>query len=150
MTIKISHCGICGSDLHVLSDGWPSPTSYHAIVGHEIVGEVVRAGPTSGHKVGSRVGVGAQAGSCLNCSYCDEGKEQFCDSGMIGTYQGKWEDGSIAQGGYADFTTVRGRFAIPIPAGLDSTSVAPLLCAGVTTYSPLKRFQCVSLFRFSF
>ena len=95
----------------------------------------------SGHTVGTRVGVGAQAGSCLDCTYCDHKKEQFCDKGMIGTYQGKWEDGSISQGGYADYTRVRGRFAIEIPAGLDSASVAPLLCAGVTTYSPLKRFN---------
>lgn len=104
--IKISHCGICGSDLHILSNGWPSPTSYQAIVGHEIVGEIVQAGSKSGHTVGTRVGVGAQAGSCLECEYCLAGTEQFCNKGMIGTYQGKWEDGTISQGGYADYTYV--------------------------------------------
>ncbi|KAL8291860.1 hypothetical protein RQP46_002118 [Phenoliferia psychrophenolica] len=137
--IKISHCGICGSDLHTLTNGWPSPTSYPGI----IVGTIVRAGSKSGHVVGTRVGVGAQGGSCLDCEYCDKKKEQWCSNGgMIGTYQGKWEDGSIAQGGYADFTRCHGRFAVPIPDEISSADAAPLLCAGVTTFSPLKRYGC--------
>ncbi|KAK4701401.1 hypothetical protein P7C70_g4830, partial [Phenoliferia sp. Uapishka_3] len=137
--IKISHCGICGSDLHVLMDSWPAPTEYSAIVGHEIVGTIVRAGSKSGHVVGTRVGVGAEGGSCLDCSTCERKKEQFC-RGMVPTYQGKWEDGSISQGGYADYTRCHGRFAIPIPESISSAEAAPLLCAGVTTYAPLKKF----------
>ncbi|KAM0751629.1 GroES-like protein [Meredithblackwellia eburnea MCA 4105] len=140
--IKIDFCGVCGSDLHVLTNGWPRPTSYHAIVGHEIIGTVVRAGSKSGHVVGTRVGVGAQGGSCLDCEFCDKKKEQFCNSGMIGTYQGKWEDGSIAQGGYANYTRCHGRFAIEIPEAIPSEYAAPLMCAGVTTFTPLKRFGC--------
>jgi alcohol dehydrogenase (NADP+) len=138
--IAISHCGVCGSDSHTITNGWPSPTSYFCIVGHEVVGTVVRAGKNSGHTVGARVGVGAQAGSCGECTMCEKKREQYCYKGMLGTYQGKWEDGSVAQGGYADFMRCRGRFAIPIPEGLDSETVAPLMCAGATTYSPLKRF----------
>ncbi|KAM0787987.1 hypothetical protein ACM66B_006189 [Microbotryomycetes sp. NB124-2] len=139
--IKIECCGVCGSDVHCISNGWPSPTKYKAIVGHEVIGTVVRAGDKSGLKVGQRVGVGAQSGSCGECDLCTRHREQYCEKGMIGTYQGVWpEDGSVAQGGYADFIRVRGRFAIEIPEGLKSEDVAPLMCAGATTYSPLKRF----------
>ncbi|KAA1122220.1 hypothetical protein PGTUg99_034523 [Puccinia graminis f. sp. tritici] len=107
--IKITHCSICGSCLHTLQNGWPSPTHYPAICGHEIVGEIVQAGKESGHKVGSRVGVGAQAGSCGSCENCKSDLETYCQKGMIGTYQGKWADGSVAQGGYADYVRVQGQ-----------------------------------------
>ncbi|KAL8291237.1 hypothetical protein RQP46_002215 [Phenoliferia psychrophenolica] len=161
--IKISHCGMCGSDFHTLSNGWAPVmnTEYPCIAGHEsklksllavasemltlpsqpVVGTVVRAGSKSGLALGTRVGVGAQAGSDLGCEYCDLKKENYC-SNVIMTYQGKWEDGSTSQGGYADFVRCQGRFAIPIPAEISSAEAAPLLCAGVTTYAPLKRFGC--------
>jgi alcohol dehydrogenase (NADP+) len=102
------------------------------------IGTVVKAGSKSGHAVGTRVGIGAQGSSCLECEWCEAGKEQFCINGMGGTYQGRFEDGSIAQGGYADYTCQRGRFAIPIPDGLDSAMAAPLMCAGATVYWPHK------------
>ncbi|PLW24984.1 hypothetical protein PCANC_26719 [Puccinia coronata f. sp. avenae] len=97
--IKITHCRTRG----------PAPTHYPAICGHEIVGTVVRAGKESGHTTGTRVGVGAQSGSCGSCESCKEGLETFCQKGMIGTYQGKWEDGSVAQGGYADYANSRSK-----------------------------------------
>ncbi|GAA5828593.1 hypothetical protein JCM3770_006319, partial [Rhodotorula araucariae] len=107
------------------------------------IGEVVRVGDNVKHlQVGQRVGVGAQAGSCLECAACKAGLEQHCEGGMVGTYQGVWEDGTVAQGGYADYTRVKGQLAVPIPEGLEAESTAPLLCAGVTVYSPLKRFNC--------
>ncbi|PLW46471.1 hypothetical protein PCASD_06300 [Puccinia coronata f. sp. avenae] len=136
--IKITHCSICGSCLHTLKNTWPSPTHYPAICGHEIVGTVVRAGKESGHTTGTRVGVGAQSGSCGSCESCKEGLETFCQKGMIGTYQGKWEDGSVAQGGYADYVRVQGKFAIEIPKELSSETAAPMMCAGITTYNPIK------------
>lgn len=88
--IKVSVCGVCGSDCHTLTNGWPSPTSYPAVVGHEIVGTVVRAGKESGHQIGARVGVGAQAGSCGKCDLCLRSREQYCSEGMRGTYQVRW------------------------------------------------------------
>lgn len=136
--IRITHCGICGSCIHTLRNTWPSPTQYPAICGHEIIGHIVRAGAQSGHRVGTRVGVGAQAGSCGSCEYCNSDLEAYCVEGMLGTYQGKWSDGSIAQGGYADYVRVQGKFAIEIPKELSSESAAPMMCAGITTYNPIK------------
>ncbi|GJN87882.1 hypothetical protein Rhopal_000837-T1 [Rhodotorula paludigena] len=123
--IQISVSGVCGSCLHTMSN---------------VIGTVVRAGSNTKHAVGDRVGVGAQAGSCLECDYCKQGLEQHCRK-MQGTYQGIWEDGSVAQGGYADFTRVKGQLAVKIPENLENEPTAPLMCAGVTVYSPLKRFQ---------
>ncbi|POW22886.1 hypothetical protein PSHT_00683 [Puccinia striiformis] len=141
--IKITHCSICGSCIHTLQNGWPSPTQYPAICGHEIVGTVVKAGKDSGHKTGSRVGVGAQAGSCGSCETCKAGDENFCGKGMIGTYQGKWADGSLGVADYQIFSLredmrVQGKFAIEIPKELPSESAAPMMCAGITTYNPVK------------
>ncbi|KAH9458705.1 hypothetical protein MJO28_005788 [Puccinia striiformis f. sp. tritici] len=136
--IKITHCSICGSCLHTLQNGWPRPTQYPAICGHEIIGTVVKAGKESGHQVGLRVGVGAQAGACGSCDNCQSGVETYCEKGMIGTYQGQWSDGSVAQGGYADYVRVEGKFAIEIPKELSSENAAPMMCAGITTYNPVK------------
>ncbi|GAA6000769.1 hypothetical protein JCM10207_004651 [Rhodosporidiobolus poonsookiae] len=141
--IKVDFCGVCGSCCHTLTNGWPRPTSYPAICGHEVVGTVVRAGANTKHKVGDRVGVGAQGGACLECEWCEQGLEQMCDKGMRGTYQGvDPETGAVAQGGYADYMRCQGQLAVPIPKELDEESAAPLLCAGVTVYAPLKRFGC--------
>ncbi|TNY24000.1 NADP-dependent alcohol dehydrogenase [Rhodotorula diobovata] len=122
---------------------WPAPTSYPCIAStfHAVIGEVVRIGDNVKHlKLGQRVGVGAQAGSCLECDACKAGLQQHCEKGMVGTYNSKWEDGTVSQGGYADHTRVKGALAVPIPDGLEPEPTAPLLCAGVTVYSPLKRF----------
>lgn len=137
--IKIVASGICGSDLHVLRSGW-GKSKYPAIVGHEIVGEVVRAGSESGHKMGEIVAFGAQCDSCGSCTSCGLHLEQYCRKGMTGTYQGALKDGDYTQGGYADYYRGPGKFAIKLPKGLDPVVSAPLLCAGVTVYSPLKAY----------
>lgn len=115
-------------------------------VGHEIIGTVVRAGANTTHRIGDRVGVGAQAFCCDKCDFCKRGLESQCAQGMIGTYQGPvlQENGqtAISQGGYADYTRVQGKLAVKLPDHLDSATAAPLLCAGVTVYAPLRRFGC--------
>ncbi|UPX11432.1 Alcohol dehydrogenase (NADP(+)) [Ascochyta rabiei] len=136
--IKISHCGICGSDIHTLRSGWGS-TRYPVCVGHEIVGSVVRVGDQVKHlRLGDRVGVGAQAFSCFKCEDCKAGLEQHCGK-MVGTYNGKYPDGSFSMGGYANYARVPAHFTIKIPAGLRSEDAAPMMCGGITVYSPLKK-----------
>ncbi|KAI9150236.1 zinc-binding alcohol dehydrogenase [Paramyrothecium foliicola] len=145
--IKISHCGVCGSDMHTLRSGW-GPTTYPACVGHEIIGTVVRAGSkvANGLKVGDRVGVGAQCDSCLGregpCEDCAAGAENACTKKWVGTYQGKHYTGDIAQGGYALYNRSPSHFVIKIPDSIPSEHAAPMMCAGVTTYSPLKQNGC--------
>jgi alcohol dehydrogenase (NADP+) len=139
--IKISHCGICGSDLHMLRSGW-GPTHYPACVGHEIIGHVTRVGDeaSSTHQIGDRVGVGAQAFSCLkeDCEQCSNGQQQYC-TGIVGTYGGQYKDsGYHSMGGYADYARVPAPFAIKIPEKLKSEDAAPMMCGGVTVYAPLK------------
>lgn len=140
--IKISHCGICGTDIHTLRSGW-GPTHYPMCVGHEIVGIVVRIGSSpavaSRFTLGDRVGVGAQAASCLrdDCEECSEGMEPYCAKGFVGTYNGKYPDGYWSMGGYADYVRVPGHFAVKIPAALKSADAAPMMCGGITVYSPL-------------
>lgn len=137
--IKITHCGICGSDLHTLRSGW-SPTLYPCCVGHEVVGEVVKVGSKVSHlKLGDRAGVGAQAGSCGECKECKSGNANYCTK-IVGTYNGKYADGSKSYGGYADYTRVPAAFAVKIPDAIPSAEAAPMLCGGVTLYSPLKRY----------
>ena len=137
--IKISHCGICGSDVHTLRSGWGA-THYPICVGHEIVGNIVRVGDKVKHlTLGDRVGVGAQAFSCLkeNCEECGAGLEQHCPK-MVSTYGSKYPDGSWSMGGYADHVRVPAHFAIKIPTRLRSEDAAPMMCGGITVYSPLK------------
>ncbi|GMF55375.1 unnamed protein product [Phytophthora fragariaefolia] len=141
--IKISHCGICGSDVHTLDSGW-GPTQYPVVVGHEIVGEVTAAGPkVTNLVVGDRVGVGAQVWSCFNkdadkpCVDCADKVESYCDRAVL-TYNAKYEDGALAYGGYADYVRVSSAFAFKIPENIPSDVAAPLLCAGATVFSPLK------------
>jgi alcohol dehydrogenase (NADP+) len=136
--IKISHCGICGSDIHTLRSGWGS-THYPICVGHDIVGHITRVGSSvTTLKLGDRVGVGAQAFSCLKdeCEECASGKEQYCTK-MVGTYNGKYPDGNVSMGGYADYVRVSAHFAIRIPASMKSEHAAPMMCGGITMYSPL-------------
>ncbi|KAI9835427.1 MAG: hypothetical protein M1819_002345 [Sarea resinae] len=142
--IKISHCGICGSDIHTLRSGW-GRTNYPCVVGHEIVGEAVKVGSKveKGIKVGDRVGVGAQASSCMkpDCEGCASGFENHCDK-MVGTYNGVYPDGSKSYGGYGDYTRVPSRFVFKIPEKLKSEDAAPMLCGGITVFSPLKQNGC--------
>ncbi|KAF2874926.1 chaperonin 10-like protein [Massariosphaeria phaeospora] len=140
--IKITHCGICGTDIHTLRSGWGS-THYPVCVGHEIVGHVTRIGSevTTLFALGDRVGVGAQSASCLkeDCEECSNGLEQHCGKGFVGTYNGRYPDGSWTYGGYADYARVPAHFVIKIPSGLESQDAAPMLCGGITVYAPLKK-----------
>lgn len=109
-------------------------------VGHEIAGTAVRVGKNVKHfKVGDRVGVGAQSGSCLDCEECTEGNEQHCSKGNIGTYNGKYPDGSKSYGGYADYCRAPAHFAVKIPDSISNAEAAPMLCGGVTVWSPLTK-----------
>ncbi|KAI9892107.1 MAG: hypothetical protein M1814_001813 [Vezdaea aestivalis] len=138
--IKITHCGICGSDLHTLRSGW-GETLYPCCVGHEIVGTAVRVGSKAegGIKIGDRVGVGAQCDSCMkaDCYECSNGHVSYCQNGLTGTYNSKFANGDKSYGGYGDFWRGPSQFVIKIPDGLSSEVAAPMLCGGVTTYSPL-------------
>ncbi|CAP92715.1 hypothetical protein E8E15_001774 [Penicillium rubens] len=144
--IKVTHCGICGSDLHTLRSGW-GPTNYPCCVGHEVVGIAVRVGTQvkGDIKVGDRVGVGAQSGSCENkdgdCESCASGLEQHC-SKMVGTYNGTYANGGKSYGGYSTYNRSPSHFVIKIPDAISSADAAPMLCGGITTYSPLKRNGC--------
>jgi uncharacterized zinc-type alcohol dehydrogenase-like protein len=128
--IKISHCGVCHSDVHLIDNDWGF-SKYPFIPGHEIVGTVVAVGGgVLDRKVGDRVGVGWQADSCGVCEWCRQGDEHLCAKSQP-TCVGR-------NGGYADKIRVNSHFAIPVPAVLESENVAPLLCAGITVYSPLR------------
>lgn len=113
------------------------------VPGHEIVGHVTAVGDgVTKHAVGDRVAIGCMVDSCLECDHCDQGLEQYCKQGMVGTYGGKdRRDGSITYGGYSDKIVCREEFVLKVPEGLDMARTAPLLCAGITTYSPLKNWK---------
>ncbi|EGU82134.1 alcohol dehydrogenase (NADP+) [Fusarium oxysporum f. sp. raphani 54005] len=142
--IKITHCGICGSDLHTLRSGW-GETPFPCCVGHEIVGKAVRVGSNvTDIKVGDRVGVGAQARSCLrdDCSECSAGRLNYCPK-MVSTYGSIYPDDiGKSYGGYADYNRTDSRFVVKIPESLPSEYAAPMLCGGVTVYAPLRNNGC--------
>jgi alcohol/geraniol dehydrogenase (NADP+) len=128
--IKISHCGVCHSDIHLIDNDW-GISKYPFIPGHEIVGTVSAVGSrVTDRKVGQRVGVGWQADSCGVCEWCRQGDEHLCAKSQP-TCVGR-------NGGYADRIRVNAKFAIPVPSVLESENVAPLLCGGITVYSPLR------------
>lgn len=140
--IAIQFCGVCHSDLHTVRGDW-GRTLYPCVPGHEIVGKVVAVGAeVSRYAVGDTVAVGCMVDSCRVCRSCQDGEEQFCDKGPVMTYAGKdRHDGSITQGGYADSIVVDEAFVLAVPSGLDLAGVAPLLCAGITTWSPLQHWK---------
>jgi alcohol/geraniol dehydrogenase (NADP+) len=130
--IAITHCGICHSDLHLISNDW-GISQYPFIPGHEIVGTVAAAGSlVKGLKVGDRVGLGWQSNSCGVCEWCVRGKENLCAQ-LEGTCVGR-------HGGYADRVRANARFVVPIPEALPSENAAPLLCGGITVYNPLREY----------
>ncbi|CCC69292.1 hypothetical protein NCAS_0C03020 [Naumovozyma castellii] len=140
--IKVECCGVCGSDIHAASGNWGDLTK-PLVVGHEIIGTVVRLGENcnSGLKLGDRVGVGAQVFSCLDCERCKNDNEPYCE-GFVTTYGQDYPDGYSSKGGYADYFRVHEHFAVPIPENIPSHLAAPLMCGGLTVYSPLVRNGC--------
>lgn len=135
--IEIKYAGICHSDIHTVRGDW-GPQSYPLAPGHEIAGIVTEVGSdVSRHKVGDRVGVGCMVNSCGECANCQKGEEQYCLKGNVGTYGAVDRDGTITQGGYSTHVVVTENFVVSIPEALELDVAAPLLCAGITTYSPL-------------
>lgn len=140
--IDIQFAGICHSDIHTARGEWRD-IEYPFVPGHEIVGIVKEVGPeVTKHKVGDRVGVGCMVDSCGKCDYCRAGEEHLCENGSVGTYASvdKYGDGTTTQGGYSSHVVVKEDFVVRIPEGLELDKAAPLLCAGITTYSPLKQW----------
>jgi uncharacterized zinc-type alcohol dehydrogenase-like protein len=141
--ISITYCGVCHSDLHTARGEW-GRTKYPCVPGHEIVGEVVSVGEkVTDFKVGETVGVGCMVDSCQHCQSCDDGLEQYCENGFVGTYNGKTEDApGHTLGGYSQEIVVSDKFILKIRHPKEQlAAVAPLLCAGITTYSPLRHWQ---------
>lgn len=139
--IEIQYCGVCHSDIHQVRDEW-SGTRYPIVPGHEIIGIVKEVGPkVSKHQVGDVVGVGCLVDSCQKCFSCKEHLEQYCETSNVPTYNGKeYQTGETTYGGYSTNLVCREDFVLKIPENLDLAKAAPLLCAGVTTYSPLKHW----------
>ncbi|ASN53631.1 NAD(P)-dependent alcohol dehydrogenase [Sinomonas sp. R1AF57] len=138
--IEIKYAGICHSDIHTVRAEW-GPAPYPLVPGHEIAGVVAEVGSAvTKHAVGDRVGVGCMVNSCGRCVNCRKGEEQFCLEGNTGTYGAVDRDGTITQGGYSTRVVVTEDFVLRIPGGLELDVAAPLLCAGITTYSPLSHW----------
>ena len=141
VSIEIDYCGVCHTDIHFAQNDW-GVTEFPVVPGHEIIGRVTAVGPeVKNYKVGDSVGVGCMVDSCRTCSSCESGLEQYCLEGMTGTYNGvDRHDGSITFGGYSDKVVVSERFVVRVPEKLDPAAAAPILCAGITTYSPLRHY----------
>ena len=143
VVVAIRYCGVCHSDLHTARSEWGG-TQYPCVPGHEIVGEVTAVGDAvTKFAAGDIVGVGCMVDSCLSCAACREGLEQYCENGFTGTYNGPEQGtGANTYGGYSDTIVVREEFVLKVRHGEgDLAAVAPLLCAGITTWSPLKHWQ---------
>jgi alcohol dehydrogenase (NADP+) len=139
--IDILYCGVCHSDLHQVRDEWGGAI-FPMVPGHEIVGRVAKVGSAvTRFKVGDAVGVGCFVDSCRECGSCRKGEEQYCAQGMVGTYNSRERDGvTPTYGGYSTHITVEEGYVLRIPESLPLDRAAPLLCAGITTYSPLRHY----------
>lgn len=142
VAIEISHSGVCHSDLHTVNGDW-GPQPYPLVPGHEIVGVVTSIGAdVTKYKVGDRVAVGCMVDSCQECDQCHNHEEQYCRNGMTGTYGAPDRiTGETTQGGYSKHIVVREEFVLSIPDNMDITRAAPILCAGITTFSPLRTWN---------
>ncbi|PPS86528.1 NAD(P)-dependent alcohol dehydrogenase [Streptomyces sp. MH60] len=139
--IDIKFAGICHSDIHQVREGW-GDAIFPMVPGHEIAGIVSEVGPgVTKFAVGDRVGVGCMVDSCRECENCKAGREQYCTGGNVMTYNGIGKDGEPTYGGYSEKVVVDENFVLGIPEGISLDEAAPLLCAGITTYSPLKRWN---------
>ena len=140
--IDIAFCGVCHSDIHQVHDEWGGGGIFPMVPGHEIVGTVTAVGgEVTKFAVGDLAGVGCFVDSCRTCGSCAEGLEQYCEKGMVATYNGRDKDGQPTYGGYSSDMVVDEAYALTIPKSLDLAGVAPLLCAGITTYSPLRHWK---------
>lgn len=142
VSIDIEFCGICHSDIHTARSEW-GPAHYPCVPGHEIVGRVRSVGSAvQKFKAGDAVGVGCMVDSCRECVPCKEGLQQYCEKGMVGTYNSTHKsvatEGGYTKGGYSNHIVVDEGYVLNLPQNLDMAATAPLLCAGITTYSPLK------------
>ena len=142
VAIEIEYSGICHSDLHTVNGDW-GPQQYPLVPGHEIVGKVLDVGAeVKNYKIGDQVGVGCMVDSCQSCDQCENHEEQYCRNGMTPTYGAPDRvDGEITQGGYSKHIVVREEFVMRIPEALDPSRAAPIMCAGITTYSPLRHLE---------
>jgi len=142
VTIDILYCGVCHSDLHTARNDWGG-TSYPVVPGHEIIGRIVEVGSeVSRFKIGDNVGVGCMVDSCQHCASCEKGDEQYCENGATFTYNSiDPHDKMPTYGGYSEKIVVSEKFVLKIPDGLDLKGAAPLLCAGITTWSPLRHWK---------
>ncbi|MFI6423067.1 NAD(P)-dependent alcohol dehydrogenase [Streptomyces sp. NPDC050842] len=139
--IEIKYAGICHSDIHQARDGWGEGI-FPMVPGHEIAGIVAEVGSgVTKHQVGDRVGVGCFVDSCRECDYCEQGLEQYCTQGGTGTYNALDKNGEPTYGGYSTHIVVDENYTLRIPEGLGLDEAAPLLCAGITLYSPLAHWQ---------
>ena len=139
--IKIAFAGICHSDIHTGRNEW-GEAHFPLVPGHEIAGTVEEVGPeVSKYSVGDRVGVGCMVDSCRECENCKAGEEQYCLNGNVGTYNAKGKDGRWTDGGYSTHIVVDEAFVLGIPQGIELDQAAPLLCAGITLYSPLNHWN---------
>jgi uncharacterized zinc-type alcohol dehydrogenase-like protein len=142
VVLDISHCGVCHTDIHFVNDDF-GMSRYPMVPGHEIVGSVAAVGKgVQKLKVGDRAGVGCLVDTCRGCGECKAGQEQFCENGFVLTYSGLEKDGkTVTQGGYSSKIVVDERFVLKVSSKQPAEQQAPLLCAGITTYSPLRRFK---------
>jgi uncharacterized zinc-type alcohol dehydrogenase-like protein len=140
--IEIDYCGVCHSDIHQVRDEWGG-SMFPMVPGHEIVGHVTKVGSqVSKFAVGDLAGVGCLVDACRTCSHCEQGLEQYCQNGFVGTYNALEKDGkTVTQGGYSNQIVVDEAFVLKVPKNLELSAVAPLLCAGITTYSPLRHWK---------
>ncbi|MHB8735522.1 MAG: NAD(P)-dependent alcohol dehydrogenase [Terriglobales bacterium] len=140
VAIAIKFCGVCHTDIHQARDEWGGST-FPMVPGHEIAGIVTAVGSgVTQYKVGDRVGVGCFVDSCRTCAQCNKGLEQYCGPGLVLTYNSKEHDGTPTQGGYSDAIVVDENYVLRMPADLPLDACAPLLCAGITLYSPLRHW----------
>ncbi|SMH71169.1 NAD(P)-dependent alcohol dehydrogenase [Candidatus Nitrosotalea okcheonensis] len=139
--VEIQYCGICHTDIHQVGDEWGGST-FPMVPGHEITGIISKTGPkVTRYKIGDRVGVGCFVNSCRKCDACKKNLEQYCTDGMVTTYNGTEKDGTVTHGGYSNRIVVDENYVLRIPDSLPLDKAAPLLCAGITLYSPLMHWN---------
>lgn len=139
--LDILFCGICHSDIHQARNEWGN-SMYPMVPGHEIVGRVTEVGSkVKKFKKDQLVGIGCMVDSCQECPSCADGLEQYCENGFVGTYNARDKKGQLTYGGYSDHIVVDEKFVVNVPDNLDVRAVSPLLCAGITTYSPLAHWK---------